>query len=268
MPLPDLLQTASTNGRTGRIDLEGGTIDTQSDAARIWLRDGRVVDATIQSDGENPVGRDALYELLGWNHGRFALLAVDVDLPDRIQDSTSFLLLDAMRQIDEDRRVEAPGHARLPEEPPEPSPADQAAHLSLLLLNVTSTWVGSRLQPKLIVERFDDVRNVLRNSHPLLDHFELDPESGLAGLAGSFETLDEGKIERLVAAVGVWLRGFYRRVERSLPGKYSLERLAELTGAHTEQLTELGFHSALGWPDQWPGDESTPLAVTPAPESS
>lgn len=273
MPLPDLLQTSSANGRTGRIDLEGGKGDGHVHTGRIWMRDGRLVDAALRTESSSNrtgptdadlVGRDALYRLLTWTEGRFALVAVDVDLPDRIQDSTSFLLLDAMRQVDEDRRAESPGHAGLPEEPPEPSPAEQAVHLSLLLLNVTTTWVGSQMRPNLIVERFHEIRDVLRRGRPLLDRFEFDIESGLAGLADT-EPLTEEDVEPLVASVGLWLRGFYRRLERSLPGRFSMERLAELTGAHAEQLTDLDFHRALGWQDHWPEDDTTKLAVTPEP---
>ena len=279
MPLSDLLQTSSTNRRTGRIDLEGAADHGPVHSGRIWLREGRVIDAELhepqtheshtgtelQNDLSDSglLGREALYRLLTWTEGRFALVKVDVDLPDRIQDSISFLLLDAMRQIDEERRSETPGHAGLPEVPPEPSRAEQAVHLSLLLLNVTTTWIGSQLRPNLIVERFDEVRDVLRKGHPLLDRFEFDAKSALAGLAAGKTHLDDAQADALVASVGIWLRGFYRRMERSLPGRFALERLAELSGAHADQLTELDFHRSLGWPDHWPETNTTTLAVTP-----
>lgn len=80
-----------------------GAIALRSDAgprAQLLLRDGRVVRAGLR----HPVrleGRDAVASVLGWTRGEFMFLVVPVEARDEIGCSTSHLLLDAARELDE-----------------------------------------------------------------------------------------------------------------------------------------------------------------------
>jgi hypothetical protein len=76
----------------------------------VLVRDGRAVRATVYAtvndDEHGEVanllrGRDALYELLDWRQGRFGFRPSFVDVADELHGSTSELLLDAARRLDE-----------------------------------------------------------------------------------------------------------------------------------------------------------------------
>lgn len=73
----------------------------------VLVRDGRAVRATVHDDDEHGDvahqlrGRDALYELLDWRQGRFGFRPSFVDVADELHGSTSELLLDAARRLDE-----------------------------------------------------------------------------------------------------------------------------------------------------------------------
>jgi DNA-binding response OmpR family regulator len=68
---------------------------------RIYLRDGRVLRATIESH-PHLKGAMAVYELLTWGEGRFEFHAGPVEGDDEIGSSTSFLLMEGARLQDED----------------------------------------------------------------------------------------------------------------------------------------------------------------------
>ena len=61
--------------------------------------------------------------------------------------------------------------------------------------------------------------------------------------------------EPLVIAIGAWLRTFFERMERAMPGRFELVRLAALTEVIQEELRDLGFYRALGL--QREGEEET-----------
>jgi len=77
----------------------------------VLVRDGRAIAATVYAtvhddDEHGDVanllrGRDALYELLDWRQGRFGFRPSFVDAADELHGSTSELLLDAARRLDE-----------------------------------------------------------------------------------------------------------------------------------------------------------------------
>jgi CheY-like chemotaxis protein len=113
MPLPDLLQLLAMNRRSGSLG-----ITTASGAGEVRLADGEVVDAAFRRlDGDK-----ALFRLMGERDGRFAFVPGESTAPRRIQSSTSMLMMEAMRQVDElaRRRTElAPGgDALLIDDPP------------------------------------------------------------------------------------------------------------------------------------------------------
>jgi hypothetical protein len=83
--------------KTGILLIERGT-----GTARIYVRKGRI----IRADTDPPQqlsGAAAVYETLTWSRGSFDLLVGDVGGVDEIQASTTFLLMEGSRRIDEQR---------------------------------------------------------------------------------------------------------------------------------------------------------------------
>jgi CheY-like chemotaxis protein len=68
---------------------------------RIYLRQGRVIRASIDGGGESRRGQLAVYDLLCWPQGRFEFNVGDVSGDDEIGSPTSFLLLEGARLQDE-----------------------------------------------------------------------------------------------------------------------------------------------------------------------
>jgi hypothetical protein len=66
----------------------------------IHVRQGRVIRADIEG-GPARGGALAIFEMLGWSHGRFEFQAGEVTGEDEIGSSTSFLLLEGARLQDE-----------------------------------------------------------------------------------------------------------------------------------------------------------------------
>jgi DNA-binding response OmpR family regulator len=73
---------------------------------RIFCRGGRVVAARLDGDRAPSVrrGAEAVYHMLTWADGRFDFSAVDVDMDDEVQSSTTHLLMEGARLIDEGKR--------------------------------------------------------------------------------------------------------------------------------------------------------------------
>ena len=101
MPLPDLLQLFSSSRK-------GGVLTVHADAGigKIYLRDGRVYYAEIEG---NPLVRPhkAFYRMFGWAEGTFDLQPVgDHHVAEEITETTTSLMLEGMRQLDEMRILE------------------------------------------------------------------------------------------------------------------------------------------------------------------
>lgn len=92
----DLLQLLSMNRRTGALSLT-----TSSGAGEVRLTDGEIVDAVYR----RLEGEKALYRLLAEVEGSFAFASGSPSPLRRVQTSTSALLMEGMRQIDEVRRM-------------------------------------------------------------------------------------------------------------------------------------------------------------------
>jgi CheY-like chemotaxis protein len=74
------------------------------EAGRLFLRDGRVVLARMESPTLGhlaPRNADAVYSLLTWDHGRFEFSALEVEMEDEIAMSTTSLLMEGARLLDE-----------------------------------------------------------------------------------------------------------------------------------------------------------------------
>jgi hypothetical protein len=67
---------------------------------RVWLNSGRVVRARIE--GSRRTRKPAVYELLGWDEGRFSFTQTKIiDVEDEIGAPTPMLLIEAARRADE-----------------------------------------------------------------------------------------------------------------------------------------------------------------------
>jgi hypothetical protein len=74
-------------------------VESARGVGRLFLRRGRVIRAAT----ETPVlsGAAAVYEMVSWSDGEFDFLAGDVGGVDEIQASTTYLLMEGARRIDE-----------------------------------------------------------------------------------------------------------------------------------------------------------------------
>ena len=74
---------------------------------RIFCREGRVIAARLDGDrapADARKGAESVYHLLTWGDGRFDFSAVDVDMEDEVQSTTTHLLMEGARLIDEGKR--------------------------------------------------------------------------------------------------------------------------------------------------------------------
>jgi DNA-binding response OmpR family regulator len=93
--LSSILVVLEMERKTGilLLEREGGT-------ARLYLRKGRIIRADTDPPGALS-GAAAVYEALSWSRGSFDLLVGDVGGIDEIQTSTTYLLMEGARRLDE-----------------------------------------------------------------------------------------------------------------------------------------------------------------------
>ena len=77
--------------------LESGVV------GRIFLRTGQVVSARLDARPDLD-GRQSVYAMLMWRAGAFSFNAMEVDMEDTVQSSTTHLLMEGARLIDEANR--------------------------------------------------------------------------------------------------------------------------------------------------------------------
>ncbi len=92
----DLLQVFSANRRTGRLELSARKAE-----GRVWVEDGRIVDATFAG----VAGEKALYRILGTRSGTFVFYPGSAPEERRIDAHTDQLLMEGARQSDEVARL-------------------------------------------------------------------------------------------------------------------------------------------------------------------
>ena len=92
MGVVDLLQTFEISRKTGV-----GKIGNGRREARIYFRDGKVVDAELG----RLRGEEAVYRALIWSSGHFEVEFCPIDREDIIPTSTQGLLMEGMRRVDE-----------------------------------------------------------------------------------------------------------------------------------------------------------------------
>jgi hypothetical protein len=244
LSIPDLLQTAEANRRSGRIGLyHRGRTGT------LWMRDGRVVDAEVAG---GPRGREAVYEMAFWDVGTFEADFTPVAVQERIFEPTSALLLEALRLRDEALRSEAPPHAAIPDPPPPPPRPLLALHRSLTLLNVAAASAADFLEPELLARRLDETRRQAASEHPVLEVLAV-TAGGAVVPDRAWDEAAPVDPEALVRGVARWLLLLFGLLESALPGRFSLRRLRSMTEAVQEDLASLGIYRELGFEAE-PGD--------------
>lgn len=235
--VPDLLQTAEANRRSGQIGLQ-----SLGRSGILWMREGRVVDAEIEG---GPRGREAVYEMAHWDAGLFEADFTPVAVQERIFEPTSALLLEAMRLRDEALRGAAPPHAAIPDPPPPPPRPLLALHRSLTLLNVAAAAAAEHLEPELLARRLEESRLEAAAEHPSLAAFRV--AAGGAVAAAGEDAAERIDPDALVRGVARWLLLLFALLERALPGRFSVRRLRSMTEAVQEDLAFLGFYRELGF---------------------
>lgn len=101
VPIPDLLQLFSTSKRTGVLHIK-----SPLGYGKIYLRSGNIFYATIDDDHElGPM--KSLCRIVGWEEGTFEFGPPEeqADFMLELEDSTESLLMEALRQLDEFRRL-------------------------------------------------------------------------------------------------------------------------------------------------------------------
>jgi pSer/pThr/pTyr-binding forkhead associated (FHA) protein len=101
MPLPDLLQLFSGSRKSGVL-----TVRSDQGIGKVYLRDGQVYYAEIEG---NPLVRlyKAFYRMFRWTEGAFDLQPVGQhQVTEEITETTTSLMLEGMRQLDEIRMIE------------------------------------------------------------------------------------------------------------------------------------------------------------------
>lgn len=96
--LPSVLSVIALERFSGELRLRKG-----GERATIYLRDGQIVDCDGPLEGETPL--TSLARLIEWSEGRFELSVVTCERADVIGTSTTALLLDLARELDENQRV-------------------------------------------------------------------------------------------------------------------------------------------------------------------
>ncbi len=101
VPIPDLLQLFSTSKRTGILHIK-----SPLGYGKIYLRNGNIFYASIDDDHDlGPM--KALCRIVGWDQGSFEFgpPSDQDEFMLELEDSTESLLMEALRQLDEFRRI-------------------------------------------------------------------------------------------------------------------------------------------------------------------
>ncbi len=99
LQLSSLLVMMEMERKAGLLSLKDSATGT---VGRIFLRGGQVIAAKLGDS--NMAGRESVYEMLSWKAGTFSFNAMEVDMEDEIQSSTTHLLMEGARLIDEANR--------------------------------------------------------------------------------------------------------------------------------------------------------------------
>jgi hypothetical protein len=103
VPIPDLLQLFSTSKKNGVLVIH----PSSGGEGKIYMRNGRIYYAAI--DNRHEIGpKKAFNRIAGWTEGFFELTGPSTEnFQTELDESTEGLLMDAMREIDELKRIDA-----------------------------------------------------------------------------------------------------------------------------------------------------------------
>lgn len=95
--LSSLLVLIEMERKTGLLHLKA---PNNGPSAQVLVREGKVVHARLE-EAEEPVDAECVYYLLTWGSGQFEFTACQVEGADRIGTSTTGLLMEGARRMDE-----------------------------------------------------------------------------------------------------------------------------------------------------------------------
>lgn len=101
LQLSSLLVMMEMERKDGLLSLKDSRTGT---VGRIFLRGGQVISARLGES--NMPEKESVYEMLGWKAGTFSFNAMEVEMEDMIKSSTTHLLMEGARLIDEANRDE------------------------------------------------------------------------------------------------------------------------------------------------------------------
>jgi len=99
LQLSSLLVMMEMERKDGLLSLKDSRTGT---VGRIFLRRGQVISAKLGES--NTAGKESVYEMLSWKAGTFSFNAMEVEMEDTINSSTTHLLMEGARLIDEAAR--------------------------------------------------------------------------------------------------------------------------------------------------------------------
>ncbi len=121
--LSSLLVLIEMERKTGLLQLRA---PDEGPTAQILVREGKVVHARLD-DAEEPVDAECVYYLLTWGAGEFEFVACLVEGVDRVNESTTHLLMEGARLMDESREQALGAPVTIPPKR-EPTPDPTAAN--------------------------------------------------------------------------------------------------------------------------------------------
>jgi CheY-like chemotaxis protein len=99
--LSSLLVMMEMERKDGVLQLQNST---DKKVGRIFIRKGQVIQARIDKDDAERNGAQSVYHMLTWSKGRFHFTAMDIEIEDLVHASTTSLLMEGARLIDEANR--------------------------------------------------------------------------------------------------------------------------------------------------------------------
>ncbi len=99
--LSSILTVLEMERKNGILMVEHG-----NQTGRLFLRKGRIIRAAIDDPAWS--GAPAVYQMLAWGAGSFDFLAGDVGGVDELQTSTTYLLMEGARRLDEAKAAAKP----------------------------------------------------------------------------------------------------------------------------------------------------------------
>ncbi len=153
VPIPDLLQLFQASRRNGVL-----AVSDEGHEGLVYMRDGQIRYCIIDGD-PRPGPRKSFFRIVAWEHGSFELRPPDGrEFPDELDESTQALLMEALRQLDEQRELRKslpPATASLVPPRPLAAPLHDLApeHLDVLQLALRYTHLGAVLENSGLTDR-------------------------------------------------------------------------------------------------------------------